>query len=166
MMPSTWLCCIPLRNGSIMMGAIGILEGLLYFIHDITVHKTIIGMLCIVSYGSLFYGAIREDWKAVFCNIVADFSFIVFNITFAMIYIVDVELVVPELANTCFELTTTGFDLTDTMETLQENQTSCDEMKSSATIKGATFYFSYVLYHLYVWICNLTYYLTLIEDDD
>merc|ERR1712150_233564 len=127
---------------------------------------TIIGVLCIVSYGSLLYGAIREDWKAVLCNVVADFFFIVFNTTLAILYIVDVEFVVPELANMCFESITTGLDLTDSMETLQGYQASCDEMKKSATIKGATLYFSYVLYHLYFWICNLTYYLTLIEDDD
>ena len=164
-MPSTWLCCIPLRNGSIMMGAIGILEGLLYFVHDITLLKTITGMLCLVSYGSLFYGAIREDWKAVLCNIVADTVLIFLNISLAIFHILDVELVVPEPANMCFASTETGFDLNDTMETPQGYQPSCDEMKNSAAIKGATLYFSYVIFHFYVWICNLSYYLELIEDD-
>ena len=151
-MLSTWCCCIPLRTGSIILGIAGVLGGFPYLIKGYTNWLYIIdGILHIVAYGVLLFGAFRYNKGAILAHLIASTILILVFIVFGLVSIFSISNIVPVLANSC-----KAIDID-----LKQRGTTCDQFTTATIATGAAMFIIIGLAEVYFWICNYSFYLEL-----
>ena len=150
-MLSKCCCCVPLRTGSIVLGVLGLLGGFGNFLQaGGSWAYIILGIFYLIAYGALLFGAIKYNDKAVLVNLVVTAIIIVLGVVFAIIILVDIEVVVPEFANNCaFFAEELGQAIT--VET-------CDQLKALTGGGTAAVYFFAALLNSYFWVCNYSFF--------
>ena len=151
-MLSKCCCCVPLRNGSIVLAVLGILIGILIGIGSFAKSggfglHIIVAIFYLLAYGALLFGAIKYNDKAVLFNLVLTAILIVLGIVGASIVIATIQTLAPELDNNCAALA----------KKLAQEHITCDEMKS-ATIGTATGILIVTFLQIYFWVCNYSFY--------
>ena len=149
-MLSKCCCCIPLRTGSLILAVLGILGGFAKFASSAGQWNNIIeGVFFILSYGSLLFGALKYNAKAVLVCLVCTGVLMLLEIVFGIIAFVKPEIFRPELANNCATLD---------KSILWTFGWTCNEYKWSFLILAAGKSFGSLLVNVYFWICNYSFY--------
>ena len=150
-MLSKCCCCVPLRNGSIVLAVLGILIGILIGIGSFAKSggfglHIIVAIFYLLAYGALLFGAIKYNDKAVLFNLVLTAIIIVLEIVGAIIVLSSIETFVPELAS-C----------------LSHMPESCDQIKAAAVGTAAGICIVSSVLNGYFWVCNYSFYKELKE---
>ena len=156
-MLSKCCCCIPLRTGSLIFAIMGIVSGIgtvaLYSAHIVEQWGAIIqGIFYLLGYGSLLYGALKYNEKAVLLSLVITGLSIALGIIICIIAFANIETFNPLLANDCAGLAVDG-----------QMYVNCDEVKSVAIGLTAAAAIIGSLINVYFWICNYSFYKELKE---
>ena len=153
-MLSKCCCCIPLRTGSIILAILGILGGIGSFAQSRGQWTNIIqGIFLLLAYGSLLYGALKYNEKAVLISLVCIGLSIALGIVICIIAIANIETIVPELANNCAAI----------IDELHKTGITCDAWKSYTIGITAGVFITLSLLNVYFWICNYSFYKELKE---
>ena len=156
-MLSKCCCCVPLRTGSIILGIIGILSGAGFLLKGYTDWYYIIdGLLQIVAYGVLLFGAIKNNKTAVLVHLVASAIIIVLSIALGIVAIVSIDIIVPGFANNCQGM----------REELKQLGWDCEHLKTGIIAKTAGTFIVAGLISIYFWICNYCFYKELKKGDN
>ena len=148
-MLSKCCCCVPLRTGSIILGIIGILSGAGFLLKGYTDWYYIIdGLLQIVAYGVLLFGAIKNNKTAVLVHLVASAINIVLSIVLGIVAIVRIDTLAPELANHCQSI----------LEELRQMGLDCEQFKAVVISTTAATFIGSGLISVYFWICIYSFY--------
>ena len=95
-MLSKCCCCIPLRTGSLILAILGILGGIGMFAQSRGEWASIIqGVFYLLAYGSLLYGALKYNEKAVLMSLACTALCIVLGIVICIIAIANIETITP-----------------------------------------------------------------------
>ena len=152
-MLSKCCCCIPLRTGSLILAILGILCG----IGTVAQYREqwggiIQGIFYLLAYGSLLYGALKYNEKAVLTSLVITGLSIALGIIICIIAIANIETFNPQLANNCAGLIVDG-----------RMYVNCDDVKSAAIGLTAGVFIIGSILNAYFWICNYSFYKELKE---
>ena len=153
-MLSKCCCCVPLRTGSLILGILGVLGGILSFATSRGDWSSIIqGIFYLLSYGFLLFGAIKYNDKAVLVCLVLTAVSIVLGVVFCIIAIANIETIAPQLANNCAAM----------IDELNKLGMTCDQFKSATIGTLAGTYIAASLVNVYFWICNYSFFKELKE---
>ena len=153
-MLSKCCCCIPLRTGSLILAILGILGGIGMFAQSRGEWASIIqGVFYLLAYGSLLYGALKYNEKAVLMSLACTALCIVLGIVICIIAIANIETITPQLANNCAAI----------IDELKKLDITCDAMKSYTIGVTAGAFIIGSLLNVYFWICNYSFYKELKE---
>ena len=168
-MLSKCCCCVPLRTGSIVLAILGIPVGISTFATSGGFWLYIIqGVLYLLAYGALLFGALKYNYKAVLVNLVVTAFLIILGIIGAIIFIQDslssgsrisydfydmyasIKPFVPanKLANNCAAMA----------EELSKAGITCDEFKAETIGTAAGILIVSSLLNGYFWVCNYSFY--------
>ena len=159
-MLSKCCCCVPLRTGSIILAVLGILGGVGLFVGSQGFwYNIVLGVVYIIGYPALLFGAIKYNDKAVLVSLVCTAIIIVIGTVFGIIIIASTETLIPELANNCastVDVSTNGGNGQIDFSGV------CDALKNVARITtivvAAVIFFSSALLNIYFWICIYSFY--------
>lgn len=149
-MLSKFCCCVPLRNGSIVLAILGILGGILYLATSQgESHKIVWGIFLLLVYGSLLYGALSYNKNAVLVCLVFEGMTIVLGIIFGILAIASIDTLVPQLENNCADI-------------IDKGGLTCDQFKFALFTTAGVFIAGSLL-NIYFWICIYSFYKELKE---
>jgi len=153
-MLSKCCCCIPLRTGSLILAILGILGGIGMFAQSRGQWASIVqGIFYLLAYGSLLFGALKYNEKAVLISLVLTALSIALGIVITIISIANIESIVPQFANNCASI----------IDELHRIGLTCDQFKSTTIGITAGTFIAASLLNVYFWICNYSFYKDLKE---
>ena len=153
-MLSKCCCCVPLRNGSLVLAIFGFVQGIVFLAMSNGAWIHIIdGIFYLLAYGFLLFGALKYNEKAVLVCLVCTGVAIVLGIIMAIIAIASIDTLAPELANNCAAI----------LDELHRLNMTCDQFKSAAIGASAGIFIAGSLLNVYFWICNYSFYKELKE---
>ena len=148
-MLSKCCCCVPLRTGSLILAVLGILGGF-GMMRTGAWYDILDGVLCLIAYGALLFGAIKYHQGAVLVNLVFSAITIVLGILFVIIALASLETFVPQLRDNCASI-----------PDLNQTGMTCSQLKSITVGTVAGTYAVGSLLSIYFWFCNYSFYLEL-----
>ena len=148
-MLSKCCCCVPLRTGSIILAILGLLGGIGTFATSKGFWGSyILGVVYLVAYGALLFGAIKNNDKAVLINLVFTGIIMVLTVILGIIVIASIGIFAPGLENNCAAIASW----------LRQNQITCDQFKGTTIGRAAGIFFVSALINGYFWLCNYSFY--------
>ena len=163
-MLSKCCCCVSLRTGSIIIGVLGLLGGIACLANAVYSGFNWIGLIqgivYILSYGCLLYGAIRFNRTAVIVYLVIDGVMIAAVIIFGILAIVGVSIVAG--TTDCSHLQQEVVDFPYSSDQINMQAWNLKQMCESAQtvvigITAGIFFISAML-SFYFWICVYSFY--------
>ena len=101
-MLSKCCCCVPLRTGCIILGVLGALGGIGLILKGYTDwYNIVVGILQILAYGLLLFGAIKNNTTAVLVHLVASAINIMLSIVLGIVARVRIDILIPDIDNRC-----------------------------------------------------------------
>ena len=148
-------CCLSLRNGSIILGAFGILGG----IAELSLSKRkwlriLEAITILIAYGSLLYGGVKYNFQAVKINLILTAISIIdlqIGMSFVNFVISSLDELIPGYSTNCDEI---NYETLHDEPRDNHHSYSCDKVK---WIKVGTFLFT-EFSQIYFWICNYNFY--------
>ena len=157
-MLSKCCCCIPLRTGSIILAVLGLVGGtgnLALAIYYQLWPNIVGGILYLLSYAPLLYGALKYNKNAVLVSLICSGVLIALGIASCIIAFASIETINPLLADNCVAIR-------DVLNTLG---LTCDQYKSTVLGMLAGTLIVGTLLNIYFWICNYSFYKELKKGD-
>ena len=142
-------CCVPLRTGSIILGVVGILGGIVTLVSSGGHWFYIVdSIFYVIAYGALLLGALKYNQKLVLLNLVLSALGVAMGIIFGIVAICFVTAFVPELKNNCSTI----------QDQLIRTHITCEQFKGATIGTTAAVFFIASGLNMYFWICNMSFY--------
>ena len=162
-MLSKCCCCVSLRVGSIILGVLGLIGGLIYMLvgtgvvgfassdggGGIAWFYIICGLLCLIAYGALLFGAIKYNGNAVRVYLVSSAICIVIGVLFGVIVLASIKSSDPVTSDPVFA---------DDCASVPLTKSECDMLKAVTIGMKANQLVISTLFGVYFWICIYSFY--------